>query len=82
LAYGILEVIRNSTDGSDNKNEVEQTVHEPAIGFEVAVRKGHYQNKGVSHYLGYSLGTIDPNCKPPEPFDLAAITNACVEFRY
>lgn len=30
LAYGILEVIRNSTGGSDNKNEVEQTIHEPA----------------------------------------------------
>jgi hypothetical protein len=30
LAYGILEFIRNSTGGSDNKNEVEQTIHEPA----------------------------------------------------
>lgn len=52
---------------------------EQIISFEVAVRKGYYQNKEVSHYLGYSqMGTIDPNCKPPEPFDLAAITNACV----
>jgi hypothetical protein len=52
---------------------------EQIIGFEVAVRKGYYQNKEVNHYLGYSqTGTIDPNCKPPEPFDLAAITNARV----
>jgi hypothetical protein len=82
LAYGILEVIRNSTGGSDNKNEVDKQYtnqQEQIIGFEVAVRKGYYKNKEVNHYLGYSqMGTIDPNCKPPEPFDLAAITNACV----
>jgi hypothetical protein len=88
LAYdGILEVIRNSTTEYDatKNDDNNQATHglTRTISFEDAVRKAYYQNKEVSHYLGYSwTSTKDPSYKPQEPFDLDGYNQRLWKFRY